>query len=50
LFQLDAYLLGFGHVKALYAEDEEFGELIAECSKHLKGDFLIQEGFLFKGI
>jgi len=33
----------------LYVKDQYFGELFAECSKHPKGDFLIQEGFLFKG-
>jgi len=49
LFQLDAYALGFEHLKALYAEDEDFGELFAECSKNPKGDFIVQEEFLFKG-
>jgi len=32
----------------LYVEDEDFGELFAEYSKHPKGDFLIQEGSLFE--
>jgi len=49
LFQLDACVLGFEHLKALYTEDEDFGELFTESSKHPEGDFLIQEGFLFKG-
>ena len=49
LFQLDACILGFEHLKALYQEDEDFGVLYSECAKHPKGDFLIQEGFLFKG-
>ena len=49
MFQLDACVLSFEHLKALYAKDEDFGELFTECSKHPKGDFLIQEGFLFKG-
>jgi len=49
LFQLDACVLGFELLEALYAEDEDFGELFAECLKYPKGDFLIQEGFLFKG-
>ena len=49
MFQLDACVLGFEHQKVLYVEDEDFGELLPECSKHPKGDFLIQEGFLFKG-
>ena len=49
MFQLDACILGFEHLKALYAKDEDFRELFAECSKHPKGDFLIQGGFLFEG-
>ena len=49
LFQLDACVLGFEHLKALYDKDVDFGELYVDCSKHPKGDFLIQEGFLFKG-
>ena len=47
LFQLDACVLGFEHLKALHDKDEDFGELYTECSKHPKGDFLIQEGLLF---
>jgi len=42
LFQLDACVLGFEHLKALYVEDKDFGELYSDCSKHPKGDFLIQ--------
>jgi len=49
LFPLNACVLGFEHVKALYNKDEDFRELYAECYKHHKGDFPIQEGFLFKG-
>ena len=49
LFQLDACVLGYEHLKALYTEDEDFGELFADCSKHPKGQFRIQEGSLFKG-
>ena len=48
LFQLDACVLGFEHLKSLYEKDEDFGRLFAECQKHPKGDFLIQEGYLFK--
>jgi len=36
------FVLGFEHLQALYAEDEDFGELFAECSKHPKGDFIVQ--------
>jgi len=49
LFQLDACVLGFEHLKALYENDEDFGLIYGECRTHRKGDFLIQEGYLFKG-
>ena len=48
LFQLDACILGFEHLKVLYDNDEDFVALYAECSKHSKGDFHIQEGFYSK--
>jgi len=47
LFQIDACILGFEHLKSLYPDNEEFGELYAACQPI--GDFLIQEGYLFKG-
>jgi len=50
MFQLDALILGFEHLKSLYTEDEDLGDLYAACLKHPKGDFLIQEGYLFKGV
>jgi len=50
LFQLDALILGFEHLKSLYADDEDLGELYYVCLKNPKGDFLVQEGYLFKGI
>jgi len=34
LFQLDACVLGFEHLKALYDKDKDFKELYADCSKH----------------
>jgi len=49
LFQLDACVLGFEHLKSLYENDEDLGEIYKECLRHPKGDFLIQEGYLFKG-
>ena len=48
MFQLNACVLSFKHLKALYVKDKHFRELFAECLKHPKGHFLIQEGFLFK--
>ena len=50
LFQLDAIILGFEHLKSLYAEDEDLGDLYATCSNHPKGDFHVQDGYLFKGV
>jgi len=41
LFQLDACVPGFEHLKALYAEDEDFGELFVVSSKHPNGDLLV---------
>ena len=49
LFQLDACVVGFEHLKSLYENDEDLGEIHKECLRHPKGDFLIQEGYLFKG-
>jgi len=49
LFQLDSCVLGFEHLKSLYATDEDFGELYTTCQRHPKDDFMIQDGYLFKG-
>ena len=49
MFQLDACILGFEHLKSLYEGDEDFGELYNECKWHPMRDFLLQGGFLFKG-
>ena len=48
LFQLDTCILGFEHLKSLYAKDEDFRVKYAACQKCPKDDFLVQEGFLFK--
>ena len=39
MFQLDDPILCFEHLKSLYAEDEDLGNLYAACLKHPKGDF-----------
>ena len=49
LFQVEACVLGFEHLKSLYDNDEDFGDLFKDCQRHPKADFLIQEGYLFKG-
>ena len=33
LFQLDACVLGFEHLKALYENDEDFGVIYGECRR-----------------
>ena len=43
LFQLDACVLGFEHLKALYDQDEDFGKIYEECRRHPKEDYLIQK-------
>ena len=48
-FQLGACVLGFEPLKSLYKDDEDFKELYESCQSHPKGDFSIQEGYLFKG-
>ena len=49
MFQLDSCVLRFEHLKALYEEDEDFGQLYEECRRHPKEDYLIQDGYIFKG-
>ena len=49
LFQLDACVLGFEHLKASYEKAEDFEVIYEECRRHPKGDFFIQGGYLFKG-
>jgi len=41
LFQSDACILGFEHVKVLYVNDEGFRELYAACLEDPKDDFLM---------
>lgn len=49
LFHFDTWILGFQHPKSLYPTDIDFREIYSDCLKHTKGDFLIQEGYSFKG-
>jgi len=46
---LDTCVLGFEHLKSLYDIDEDFKELYLACQKHPKEDFLLQDGYIFKG-
>jgi hypothetical protein len=47
LSTLDAKLLGFEHIKELYAEDHEFCEEYRACEKIASGKFFRLDGFLF---
>ena len=47
LLQLDTCVLGFEHLKSLYENDEDLGEINKDYQRHPKGDFLIQEGVPF---
>jgi len=42
-------VLGFEHLKALYKGDLDFGELYEVRKNYPKGDFMVQDGYLFKG-
>uniref|UniRef100_A0A2N9EDV2 Reverse transcriptase domain-containing protein n=1 Tax=Fagus sylvatica TaxID=28930 RepID=A0A2N9EDV2_FAGSY len=48
LSTLDAKLLGFEHIKELYAEDHEFCEEYRACEKIASGKFFRLDGFLFR--
>ena len=43
-------MVGFVYLKDTYAVDEDFGGIWAQCNnKEFVIDFLVQEGFLFRG-
>jgi len=44
---LEAKVLGFYSIKALYYKDEDFKEVVENLSNF--GSFTLQDGFLFKG-
>jgi len=41
LFQLDALILGFEHLKSLYSDAEHLGDLYSVCLKHPNRYFLV---------
>ena len=49
MFQFGACIFGFKHLKALYKGDEYLGEIYKACQIHLKEDFLLHDGYVFKG-
>ena len=49
LSTLTTKLLGFEHLKELYASDTDFADVFAICERSGKGGFYRHDGFLFKG-
>ena len=49
LSTLTTKLLGFEHLKELYVNDDDFGDIYASCEKFGKEDFYRHNRFLFKG-
>jgi len=47
-FQRGSCVLGFEHLKSLHKDDVDFRELFESCQAHPKGEFTLQEGYLFK--
>ena len=48
-FNLNSCALGFEHLKYLYKDEYDLGELSEVCQSYSKGEFLVQDGHLFKG-
>jgi len=48
LSTFDSKLLGFEHIKDLYATNPEFSELFKKCDKIISRDYFRHKGFLFK--
>lgn len=49
LATLDVRLLGFETLKDYYETDSDFGAVFLDCAGGSHGDFVLQDGFLFKG-
>ncbi|KAG7536993.1 Zinc knuckle CX2CX4HX4C [Arabidopsis suecica] len=47
LSSLDAKLLGFEHIKSLYANDSDFEKIYSSCEKFAFGKYYRHDGFLF---
>ena len=45
---LDTKFVGFEHIKELYHDDHDFGEVYSACEKSAEGKFYRHEGFLFR--
>nr|KAJ0185579.1 hypothetical protein LSAT_V11C900458180 [Lactuca sativa] len=49
LVTLDVRLLGFETLKDHYQSDADFRDMFLKCASAPNGEFVIQDGFLFKG-
>ncbi|MCV5002764.1 Ty3/Gypsy family RNase HI domain-containing protein, partial [Escherichia coli] len=49
LSTLTTKLLGFEHLKKMYASDPDFADMFVICERSGKEDFYRHDGFLFKG-
>ena len=49
LSALETKVFGFECIRGMYAEDEDFKEIVEKCSQHAYGLFHLKDGFLFKG-
>ena len=49
LVTLDVRLLGFETLKDHYQSDVDFRDMFLKCAGGPNGEFVIQDGFLFKG-
>ena len=46
--KLGAQILGFGHIRELYQEDQELSSTYAQCQHRAQGGYYVAEGYLFK--
>ncbi|KAJ0048693.1 hypothetical protein Pint_16013 [Pistacia integerrima] len=46
---LDERVLGFSMMRGQYKQDEEMAAIMAKCTKYSFEDYVVQNGFLFKG-
>lgn len=50
LSTMQTNILGFEVIKEIYEDDPFFKEIWSECSIRPRGPYLLQNGFLFKGV
>jgi RNase H-like domain found in reverse transcriptase/Reverse transcriptase (RNA-dependent DNA polymerase)/Integrase zinc binding domain len=50
LAAMATYTLGFEHVLETLKEDPNFGQVLEEVKRNLRDDYLLHNGYLFKGV